>query len=152
MQNHVFTDTLRITRSYRQLNSQSLRNFTTVLLFEKSSLGIVSIIDATGFLSLLSGKVYHLVKFTLLLQKLQHMRQFNQVAQLVKNLPANAGNARDRGLIPGSGRSPGEGNGTPLQYSCVENSMGKGAQQSTVHGAAESDVIGRILMPVRRLA
>lgn len=67
MQNHVFTDTLRITRSYRQLNSQSLRNFTTVLLFEKSSLGIVSIIDATGFLSLLSGKVYHLVKFTLLL-------------------------------------------------------------------------------------
>ena len=134
MQNHVFTDTLRITRSYRQLNSQSLRNFTTVLLFEKSSLGIVSIIDATGFLSLLSGKVYHLVKFTLLLQKLQHMRQFNQVAQLVKNLPANAGNARDTGLILGSGRSPGGGHGNITQYSCLGNPMDRGAWQATILG------------------
>ena len=45
---------------------------------------------------------------------------------VVKNPPANAGNARDSGLIPGSGRSPGEGNGNPLQYSCLENSMDRG--------------------------
>ena len=46
---------------------------------------------------------------------------------MVKNLPANAGDARDVGLIPGSGRSPGERNGNPLQYSCLENSMDRGA-------------------------
>ena len=45
------------------------------------------------------------------------------VAKLVKNLPANAGDARDVGLILGSERSSGEGNGNPLQYSCLENSM-----------------------------
>ena len=42
---------------------------------------------------------------------------------VVKNLPANAGDARDVGSVSGSGRSPGEGNGSPLQYSCLENSM-----------------------------
>ena len=46
---------------------------------------------------------------------------------LVKNLPANAGDARDTSSIPGSRRSPGIGNGNPLQYSCLENSMGRGA-------------------------
>ena len=44
-----------------------------------------------------------------------------------KNLPASAGDIRDVGLIPGSGRSPGGGNGNPLQYSCLENSMDRGA-------------------------
>ena len=48
-------------------------------------------------------------------------------AQLVKYLPANAGDTRDVGLIPGSGRSPGGGNGNPLQYSCLENSVDRGA-------------------------
>ena len=43
------------------------------------------------------------------------------------------------GLIPGLGRSPGVGNGTPLQYSCLENSMGRGPWQATVHGAIELD-------------
>ena len=57
---------------------------------------------------------------------------------VVKNLPANAGDARDKGLIPGSGRSPGEGTGNPLQYSCLENSVDRGAWQTTVHGAAKS--------------
>ena len=47
----------------------------------------------------------------------------SQVALVVKNPPANAGDMRDSGLIPGSGRSPGEGNGYPLQYSGLENSM-----------------------------
>ena len=55
----------------------------------------------------------------------------------VKNLPANAEDAGDMGLIPGLGRSPGEGNGNPLQYSCVENSMDRGAWQATVHGVAK---------------
>ena len=48
-------------------------------------------------------------------------------ASMVKNSPANAGDERDRGLVPGSGRSPGEGNGNPLQNSCLENSMDRGA-------------------------
>ena len=46
---------------------------------------------------------------------------------VVKNLPANAGNAGDVGLISGSGRSPGEGSGNPLLYSCLGNSMDRGA-------------------------
>ena len=53
---------------------------------------------------------------------------------VIKNLPANAG---DTGLIPGSGRSPGEGNGNPLQYSCLGNAMDRGAWQDTVHGFAK---------------
>ena len=51
---------------------------------------------------------------------------------VVKNLPAGAGGAGDVGLIPGSERSPGEGNGNPLQYSCLENYMDRGAWQTTV--------------------
>ena len=54
---------------------------------------------------------------------------------VVKNPPANAG---DAGSIPGSGRSPGGGNGNPLQYSCLENSMDRGAWQATVHGVTKS--------------
>ena len=54
---------------------------------------------------------------------------------VVKNPPANA---RDAGLIPRSGRSPGEGNGNPLQYSCLKNSMDRGAGQATVHGVAKA--------------
>ena len=52
----------------------------------------------------------------------------------------SAYNARDPGSIPGSRRSPGEGNGNPLQYSCLENSMDRGAWQATVHGIAESNM------------
>ena len=58
----------------------------------------------------------------------------------VKNPPANGGGARDSGLIPGSGRSPGEGNGNPLQYSCLGNPMDRGAWQATVHGVANSRI------------
>ena len=54
---------------------------------------------------------------------------------MVKNLPARAGNTKDSGLIPGLGRSPGEGNGNPLQYSCLENLMYRGAWRATLHGA-----------------
>ena len=56
----------------------------------------------------------------------------------VKNLPANAGDIRDLGSTPGSGRSPGGGRGHPLQYSCLENPMDRGAWQATVHGVAQS--------------
>ena len=58
----------------------------------------------------------------------------SQVVLVVKNPPANAGVARDMGLIPESGRSPGEGNVNLLQYSCLENPMDRGAWQATVHG------------------
>ena len=59
-------------------------------------------------------------------------------ASVVRNPPAKAGDARDKGLIPGSGRSPGEGNGNPLQYSCLENPMDRGAWWATVHGVMKS--------------
>ena len=64
--------------------------------------------------------------------------ELSQVALVLKNLPANAGDVRDTGLIPGWGRSPGEGNGNPLQYSCLENSLDRGAWWATVHGATQS--------------
>ena len=54
---------------------------------------------------------------------------------MVKNLPANAG---EPGSIPVSGRSLGEGNGNPFQYSCLENSTGRGAWQAAVHGVAQN--------------
>ena len=62
----------------------------------------------------------------------------SQVALVVMNLPANAGDARDVDLIPGSGRSPGERNGSPLQYSCLENPLDRGAWRATVHGVTKS--------------
>ena len=55
-----------------------------------------------------------------------------------KNPPAKAGDARDMGLIPGLGRSTGEGNGNPLQYSCLENPMDRGTWWAIVHGVAKS--------------
>ena len=62
----------------------------------------------------------------------------SQVVLVVKNPPANPGDGRDVGLIPGSGRSPGEGNGNSLQYSCLGNHTDRGAWWATVHGAARS--------------
>ena len=56
---------------------------------------------------------------------------------LVKNLPANAGDARDEGSIPELGRSPGGGNGNLLQYSCLGNPMDRGAWQTIVYGVAK---------------
>ena len=58
---------------------------------------------------------------------------------MVKNPPANAGDTEDRGLIPGSGRSPGGGRGNTLQYSCLENPTDRGAWRATVREVAESD-------------
>jgi len=62
-----------------------------------------------------------------------HSYVSSQGALVVKNPPANAGDIRDMGLIPGSGRSPGGGHGNPLQFSCLENPMDRGAWWATVH-------------------
>ena len=55
-----------------------------------------------------------------------------------KESACNAGDTGDVGLIPGSGRSPGEGNGNPLQYSCLENPMDRGIWRATIHRVAKS--------------
>ena len=57
---------------------------------------------------------------------------------MLKNPPANAGDVRDAGLIPGVGRSSGEGNVNPLQYSCLRNPMDRGALRATVQAVAKS--------------
>ena len=61
----------------------------------------------------------------------------SQVVLAVKNTPASSGDQRDTDSIPGSGRSPGEGNDNLLQYSSLENPMDRGAWQATVHGATK---------------
>ena len=63
----------------------------------------------------------------------------SQVALVVKNPPATAEDLRDMGSIPGWGRSPGGEHGNPLQYSCLENPMDKGAWWAMVHTVSESD-------------
>ena len=62
----------------------------------------------------------------------------SQMALEVKNAPVNAGDIRDAGSVPGLGRCPGEGNGNPLQDSCLENPMGRGAWWAAVHRVAKS--------------
>ena len=59
-------------------------------------------------------------------------------SSVVKNSPAEAGDTGDAGSMPGSGRFPGEGNGNPLQYSCLENLMDRGPWLATVHGVVKS--------------
>ena len=59
-------------------------------------------------------------------------------SSVVKDLPASVGDVKDSGSIPESGRSPKEGNGNPLQHSCLENSMGRGAWQVTVREVAKN--------------
>ncbi|XP_060265517.1 coiled-coil domain-containing protein 25 isoform X3 [Ovis aries] len=71
------------------------------------------------------------------LMKAENMSS-NQVAKVIKNPPANAGDTRDVGLIPGLGGSPGGRNSNPLQHSCLENPMDRGAWQAAVHGVAKS--------------
>ena len=72
------------------------------------------------------------------------------MALVVRNPPASAGDIRDAGSIPGSGRSPGGGNGNPLQYSCLENPMDRGAWWATVHGVSKSQTrLKRLSMPAR---
>ena len=63
----------------------------------------------------------------------------SQMVLVVKIPPTNAGDRRDPGSIPGSGRSPGGGNGNRLQYPCPENPMDRGAWWAAIHGVAESN-------------
>ena len=72
-------------------------------------------------------------------QDLYHVRA-SQVVLLVMNLPVNTGDSGDVGSIPGSGRGPGEGNGSPPQCSCLENPVDRGAWWTTDHGVAESQI------------
>ena len=66
---------------------------------------------------------------------------------MAKNPPVNAGDTGDVGSIPGSGRFPGEGNGNPLQYSCLENSVDREAGRAAVHGVTkELDTIERLTL------
>ena len=62
----------------------------------------------------------------------------NKDPMYLKNPPANAGDVRDAGSIPGWGRSRGEGHGYPLQYACLENPMDRGAWRATVHSVTKS--------------
>ena len=62
----------------------------------------------------------------------------SQVALVIKNPPSNAGDVRDTGSLPGLGRSPGGGHGNPVQHSCLENPMDKGAWRAIVHMVAKS--------------
>ena len=67
------------------------------------------------------------------------MLRASQVALVVKNPPANAGNVGDVGLIPASGRTSGRGKGNPFQYSCLENPMDREAWRATGHRVTKSD-------------
>ena len=70
----------------------------------------------------------------------------SQVMLVVKNLLANAGDRRDAGSIPGLGRAPGGGHVNTLQYSCLENSMDRGAWWSTARRVAENPTVGPIIL------
>ena len=74
-----------------------------------------------------------------MLRKIPDIGKSYQVALVVKNLPTSARDTRNTGSILGLGRSPREGNGYPLQYSCLENAMDRGPWQATVYGVTESD-------------
>ena len=67
--------------------------------------------------------------------------KLSQVALAVKNTPANEADIRNSGSIPGLGRSSGEGNGNPIQYSCLGNLVDRGAWQAIVHGVTKSDSV-----------
>ena len=114
-------------------------------VFEKGMKAFVSYIQAyakheCNLIFRLKGKLDLLTIWNIwwFLQVLQIWRA-SQVALVVKNLPANAGDIRDMGWIPRLGRSPGGGNDNLLQYSYLENHMDRGAWQATVHGVTELD-------------
>ena len=78
------------------------------------------------------------VRYPVLHFSARHPTEVIALALVVKNLPTNAGDTRDAGLIPWSGRSPGGGNCNPLQYCCLENPKDRGAWPATVHGVTMS--------------
>ena len=84
--------------------------------------------------------IYFIIKYKCFFATtvLPYLKQASQVTLVVKNLLVNAGDIRDSGSIPGSGRFPGVGDGNIFQYSCLENPMDRGAWQATVHGVAQN--------------
>jgi len=82
----------------------------------------------------------HLFFFILYLANNCRIIWISKVVQVVKNLPANAGGARDAGFVAGAGRSSGVGSGNPLQYYCLENSMKQWAWWATVHGTPKDQM------------
>ena len=70
--------------------------------------------------------------------ELKYVKGVSQVVLVIKNLHAHAGDTRDMSLTPGSGRSPGEEHGNPLQYPCLENPMDRGAWRATIHWVAKN--------------
>ena len=106
-----------------------------VLDFHISTLGASQVVSARTI-----QKFYFQLLSTLLEMRLpyKHTLGASQVVLVVKNPPVKAGIRRNMGSIPGSGRSPGGGNGNPLQYSCQENSMDRGSWQATAHGVTKS--------------
>ena len=84
------------------------------------------------------GDVFSSFLLTLFIETTKVPRGASQVALVVKNPPANPGDVGDAGSIPGWGRSPGGGQGNPLQYSCLESPMDRGVWQATVHGVTKS--------------
>ena len=91
---------------------------------------IVVLID----ISLVISSIEHLY-YGIVFNKKYHKSGASQVKLVVKNPPASVGDTRDMGSIPGSGRFPGEANGKPLQYSCLDNSMDRGAWRSISMGS-----------------
>ena len=81
---------------------------------------------------------WHIDYFKLKLLREDPMQESSQVTLVVKNPPANAGDIKDAGSIPGLGRSPGGGHSNPFQYSCLENPINRGAWWPTVHRVAKS--------------
>ena len=79
-----------------------------------------------------------------------HAYRFPWWLQLVMNLPANAGNIRDMGSMSGLERSPGEGNGNLLHYSCLENSMDRGAWWVTTHGVSQARILEQVAISFSR--
>ena len=81
---------------------------------------------------------YNLFMYLFIFDKWSQFIRASQVALVVKKLPADTGNVRDASSVPGSGRSPGEGHGNRLQYSCLENPTDRGAQRATVYRVTNS--------------
>ena len=91
-----------------------------------------------SFVSLARFIPKYFVLFDAIIYKIVFLFPFLRVALVVKNSPANAGDIKDTGSIPGWGRSPAGGHGNTLQYSCLENFMDRGAWWTIVHGVTES--------------
>ena len=91
-----------------------------------------------SFVSLARFIPKYFVLFDAIIYKIVFLFPFLRVALVVKNSPANAGDIKDTGSIPGWGRSPAGGHGNTLQYSCLENFMDRGAWWTIVHWVAKS--------------